>query len=107
RLFFLLVIFAIGCQQHQTVVVWISIDGFRGDYVDRVETPTFHRLMREGVYSHELIPITPSITFPSHVSEATGVRVAQHGIPNNVFYDTITRQTYKFPNEAAMLQAEP
>src|SRR5437764_11079602 len=64
RFFFLLVIFAIGCQQHQTVVVWISIDGFRGDYVDPVETPTFQRLMREGVYSHELTPITPSITFP-------------------------------------------
>jgi hypothetical protein len=54
-----------------------------------------------------LVPVTPSITFPSHVSEATGVRVAQHGIPNNVFYDSATRQTYKFPNEAAMLQAEP
>src|SRR5437667_5860412 len=92
----LVALFIGGCQQSHSVVVWISIDGFRGDYVDRVDTPTFHRLMREGVYSQWLMTITPSITFPSHVSEATGVRVAQHGIPNNVFYDTITRQTYKF-----------
>ena len=89
--------------------MWISIDGCRGDYVDRVreQTPTFHRLMREGAYSQQLMTITPSITFPSHVSEATGVPVAQHGIPNNVFYDSVTRQTYKFPDDGTLLQAEP
>ncbi len=103
----IVLVLLVGCQRGQNFVVWISIDGFRGDYVDRVDTPAFRRLMRQGVYTRELVPVTPSITFPSHVSEATGVPVAQHGIPNNVFYDSATRQNYKFPNEAAMLQAEP
>lgn len=98
-----------GCQHagRNDVVVWISMDGFRGDYVDRAATPTFHRLMREGWYSRQLTPITPSITFPSHVSEATGVTVAQHGIPDNAFYDCVTRQKYNFPDDASLLQAEP
>ncbi len=106
----LIAIFAVlgGCQQQgRNVVVWISMDGFRGDYVDRADTPTLHRLMREGWYTRQLTPITPSITFPSHVAEATGVTVAQHGISNNAFYDTLTRQKYNFPDDAALLQAEP
>src|SRR4051794_23413670 len=62
----------------RNVVVWISIDGFRGDYVDRNVTPFLRKLMREGVYSQKLVPITPSLTFPSHVSEATGVAAGAH-----------------------------
>src|SRR5437764_5993639 len=76
----------------RTVVVWISMDGVRPDYLDRAATPLFHRLIGEGWYSKQLITIVPSLTFPSHVSEATGVPAAVHGIPANDFYDTATRQ---------------
>jgi predicted AlkP superfamily pyrophosphatase or phosphodiesterase len=108
---------SIGCtpQPHasstpapgKTVVVWISIDGFRRDYVDKAPNPFFHKLMKEGAYSRQLTTITPSITFPSHVSEATGVTVDQHGIPNNDFYDSITKKPYHFPADPALLQSEP
>jgi predicted AlkP superfamily pyrophosphatase or phosphodiesterase len=107
RLLLFFAIIVIGCQQPHVTVVWISIDGCRGDYVDRAETPSLHRLMQEGAYSKQLLTIVPSITFPSHASEATGVTVGAHGIPSNVFYDTVSQQIYKFPNDASVLQAEP
>src|SRR5688572_27629136 len=60
-------------DQAKNVVLWISVDGFRGDYVDRGETPYLQSLMKHGAYTKQLVPVFPSLTFPSHVSEATGV----------------------------------
>jgi predicted AlkP superfamily pyrophosphatase or phosphodiesterase len=89
------------------VIVWVSMDGFRHDYIDKANTPFFHKLMAEGSYSKQLTTITPSLTFPSHVSEATGVPASEHGIPANDFYDAATHKQYSFPAAPQMLQAEP
>lgn len=97
----------VNLSSGKTTVIWISMDGFRGDYLDHAALPFFSRLMEEGVYSRRFRPVFPPITFPSHCSEATGVGVAQHGIPGNSFYDTATRQTYNYPADASLLQAEP
>ncbi|HEX8522320.1 MAG TPA: nucleotide pyrophosphatase/phosphodiesterase family protein [Tepidisphaeraceae bacterium] len=96
----------VGCGP-RTTVIWISIDGFRHDYPEKAKTPFLHELMGRAYYSRAMTPITPSITFPSHVSEATGVTVDRHGIANNDFYDTETRQSYSFPAVPALLQSEP
>ena len=105
----LLTALAFGCagNRERATVVWISIDGLRPDYLDRANAPLLNRFVREGASSRRLIPPTPSLTFTSHVTQATGVPPAVHGIPGNSFYDTATRQRYNFPHEAAMLQAEP
>ncbi len=91
----------------RTTVVWISIDGLRGDYVTQPNLPFFERLKREAVWSSHLVPVFPSITFPSHCSQATGVTIERHGITGNAFYDTVTKQQYSYPNDASLLQAEP
>jgi predicted AlkP superfamily pyrophosphatase or phosphodiesterase len=91
----------------QNTVVWISMDGVRSDYLDRTTLPFFARVMKEGAYSRRFRPVFPPITFPSHSSEATGVSVEHHGITGNSFYDTATRQTYRYPADASLLQAEP
>jgi hypothetical protein len=91
----------------RNVVVWISIDGFRQDYVDRNVSPFLRKLMHEGAYSQKLVPITPSLTFPSHATEATGAAASVHGITANDFYDTTTGQQYKMSGDASLLQAEP
>ena len=54
-------------------VVLVSFDGVRPDYLDRFDTPHFDRLARTGVVSDSLIPVFPSLTFPSHYTIATGV----------------------------------
>ena len=91
----------------KNTVVWISMDGMRGDYLDRAPLPFFARLMKEGAYSRKFHPVFPPITFPSHCAEATGVTVDHHGITGNAFYDTSTRLTYRYPGDSALLQAEP
>jgi predicted AlkP superfamily pyrophosphatase or phosphodiesterase len=98
-----------GCARtpQRATVVWISIDGLRPDYLDRAEAPLLNRLVGEGASSRKLIPPTPSLTFTSHVSQATGVGPAAHGVPGNAFYDTATKQRYNFPHQAALLRAEP
>ena len=91
----------------KNTVVWISMDGVRGDYLDRAPLPFFARIMKEGAYSRRFHPVFPPITFPSHCAEATGVSVDHHGITGNSFYDSATRETYRYPGDAILLQAEP
>lgn len=90
----------------RNVVLWINIDGLRPDYIDRAKPTYLSKLMKDGAWSNQLVPVFPSLTFPSHVSLATGVRVEQHGIPGNSFYDAETGQTYNFPGDSSMLRAE-
>jgi predicted AlkP superfamily pyrophosphatase or phosphodiesterase len=88
-------------------VVWLSIDGIRPDYVDRASTPFLDKLMREGAYSRELVPVFPSLTFPSHVSQATGAKVKQHGVPGNSFIDNSDWRVHRYPWNSQLVEAEP
>jgi predicted AlkP superfamily pyrophosphatase or phosphodiesterase len=88
-------------------VIWISIDGFRHDYLQRIKPPTLSRLAGEGAWTHDEIPIFPSLTFPNHIAQATGVAADKNGIPMNTFFDTATGQTYSLPDDSSLLRAEP
>ncbi len=88
-------------------VVWISIDGLRHDYLQRIKPPTLWRLANEGAWTHDEIPIFPSLTFPNHIAQATGVTVDKDGIPMNAFYDSASAQAYSFPDDSRLLRAEP
>jgi predicted AlkP superfamily pyrophosphatase or phosphodiesterase len=94
-------------SEPKRTVVWLSVDGIRPDYVQRGNTPTLDRLMREGAYSSELIPVFPSLTFPSHVSQATGVKTAKHGVPGNSFISSEDWRLHRYPAPARLLEAEP
>lgn len=88
-------------------VLWISIDGFRPDYLEKAETPFLDQLRKKSAWTDELWPIFPSVTFPSHVSIATGTYPQEHGIVSNTFYDLETGALHRFPNQADLLEAEP
>jgi hypothetical protein len=47
-------------------VVVVSFDGFRADYLDRIEAPNFRRVIEAGVRAEGLVPVFPSKTFPNH-----------------------------------------
>jgi arylsulfatase A-like enzyme len=90
-----------------TVIV-LSLDGVRFDYPDRPGLPTFARLAREGVRADALVPVFPSITFPSHVSLATGAPPDRHGIVNNKFHDAALGDfAYDNARDGRFLEAEP
>ena len=88
-------------------LVWVSVDGIRPDYLDRADTPFFDRLAEEGLHTRTLRPLFPSLTFPMHVTQATGVSVETHGITGNVIYDSARDRSYGYPNFPWLLEAEP
>src|SRR4051794_15212834 len=107
---FLALLASAGCASKPAppaTVVWISIDGLRGDYVSRANPPTLTRLAAEGASSRRVRPMFPSLTFPNHVAQVTGTTVDHHGVPLNNFIDATTGQKYDFPDDSALLRAEP
>jgi predicted AlkP superfamily pyrophosphatase or phosphodiesterase len=73
-------------EQRAPVVILISIDGFRPDYLDRGLTPNLSALAASGV-SGPMTPSFPSKTFPNHYSLVTGLRPDHHGIVDNEMED--------------------
>ena len=69
------------------IVILISVDGWRWDYLDRVDAPNLKRLAADGVRSEGLIPSVPSVTFPNHYTIVTGLLPDHHGIVSNTMAD--------------------
>jgi predicted AlkP superfamily pyrophosphatase or phosphodiesterase len=68
------------------LVVLVSLDGFRPDYLDRGLTPTLAALAETGVRA-SMRPSFPSVTFPNHYSLVTGQVPDHHGIVANSMID--------------------
>ena len=75
-------------------VVMLSMDGFRWDYPERVETPNLDKIAKTGVRAKSLKPSFPTKTFPNHYSMATGLYPDHHGLVHNTFPDPETGRTY-------------
>ena len=80
-----------------TPLILISIDGFRWDYFEKVATPNFDKIIKEGVKAEGLKTSYPSKTFPNHISIVTGSYPSNHGIISNYFYDPDTTKFGKRP----------
>jgi predicted AlkP superfamily pyrophosphatase or phosphodiesterase len=88
------------------IVILLSWDGMRHDYLDRAEFPALARVADQGVRAERLQPVFPSSTFPGHVSMATGTYPDRHGIVANVFIDR-ERGRYSYSSDANWIEAEP
>jgi arylsulfatase A-like enzyme len=66
-------------------IVLFSIDGFRWDFAEMVETPAMDFLAENGLRAEALQPVFPTLTFPNHYSIATGALPTNHGIIANEF----------------------
>jgi len=85
------------------VVILISIDGFRPEYLGRFETPNLRRLATEGVHAPDgMIPVFPSLTFPSHYSLVTGLYPEHHGILGNTIYDPKWDAWFRYHDPSAV-----
>lgn len=65
------------------IVVLVSVDGFRADYLETHRPPAILALAARGVRARGLVPQFPSKTFPNHYTLVTGLRLARHGIISN------------------------
>ena len=71
----------------EPVVILVSFDGWRWDYLDEIAAPHLKALAARGVRATELIPVFPSLTFPNHYTLVTGLYPAHHGIVSNDMMD--------------------
>lgn len=73
-------------QQFERLLL-ISFDGFRWDYLSKVDTPNFDRFVANGVKADWIKDTYTSLTFPNHYTIVTGLYEESHGIVANEFYD--------------------
>ena len=78
---------ALTYSQSQSYVILISFDGYRWDYVNRGITPNINLIINEGVKAISFKAVSPTKTFPSHISIVTGMYPENHGIIFNEFND--------------------
>ena len=83
-------------------LVLVSFDGFRPDYLDRYDTPSFDRVAARGVAAEALVSVYPSLTFPAHYSIATGLHPERHGLVGNRFYDPARGAQYDYRDRATV-----
>ncbi len=93
-----------GVGSTAPIVILISIDGWRWDYLDRFPAPHLSALAGRGVRARSLIPSFPTQTFPNHYTLVTGLTPEHHGIVGNTIVDpsyperfTMTAATAKDP----------
>lgn len=71
----------------QPLLLLISIDGYRADYLDRGLSPNLAALAAQGVRARWMIPSFPTMTFPNHYTFLTGLYPDHHGIVGNTMWD--------------------
>jgi len=96
-----------GQTNHTPKVVLFSLDGIGVDQFNEKTMPRLWKIMNESGGWGSSIPSTPAMTFPSHVSIATGVHPERHGIVSNSYYDSSTNQTVKSSAFVEYLNEEP
>src|SRR5476649_1883983 len=67
----------------EPILILVSFDAWRWDYIDTTSAPNLKALAARGVRATELIPSFPSFTFPNHYTIVTGLYPAHHGIVAN------------------------
>ena len=97
----LLVALAVPFARAETprpLLVMISIDGLRPDYVTAADThglkiPNLRRFLKEGAFATGVEGVIPTVTYPSHTTLITGVSPARHGILANTTFDPLRKNS--------------
>lgn len=87
---------ALAQPQAAPLLVMISVDGMRPDYVTEAEVhgakvPNLRRFLKEGAYAEGVVGVVPTVTYPSHTTLVTGVWPAKHGILANTTFDPLQK----------------
>ena len=83
-----------GCSKNQsTYTIVVSLDAFRWDYPDMIDTPGLNEIASDGVRC-VMEPSYPASTFPNHYTIATGLVPDHNGIVNGSFWNPDTQKTF-------------
>ena len=90
-------------RAQKDLVILVSIDGFRNDYLARGLTPNLLALAQQGTLAKKFEPVFPTITFPNHFALITGRYPDHNGIVNNTMYDpSRTDQVFRLSDRHAI-----
>lgn len=81
-------------------VVLVSIDGLRYDFAEKYHATNLLAIRDKGATAPSMIPCFPTVTFPNHISIATGLYPEHHGVVGNAFYDPARGETYTMRNSS-------
>ena len=78
------------------LLVVISVDGLRPDYVTAADAhgskvPNLRKILKEGAHADGVVGVVPTVTYPSHTTLVTGVWPAKHGIWANSTFDPLEK----------------
>lgn len=88
-------------RDNTPIVVLVSFDGWRWDYIDRHPAPNLEALAARGVRARQLIPSFPVLTFPNHYTLVTGLYPEDHGIVGNSMHDPSMPERFSMSAETA------
>src|SRR3954469_4214401 len=83
------------------ILILVSFDGWRWDYINRLPAPNLKALAARGVRATKLIPSFPVLTFPNHYTIVTGLYPEHHGIVGNSMRDPSTPDRFTMSSETA------
>jgi predicted AlkP superfamily pyrophosphatase or phosphodiesterase len=83
-------------QATPPLLVMISIDGLRPDYITAADAhgakvPNLRRFLKEGTYAEGVEGVVPTVTYPSHTTLVTGVWPVKNGIYANTTFDPLQK----------------
>ena len=95
-LFFAMVWPTLAQEKPAPLLVVISVDGLRPDYVTAADAhgakvPHLRKFLHEGTYAQGVTGVIPTVTYPSHTTLMTGVWPARHGILANQTFDPLQK----------------
>ncbi len=85
-----------GQEKTPPLLVLISVDGLRPDYVTAADAhgckiPNLRRFLKEGTYAEGVQGVVPTVTYPSHTTLVTGVWPVKHGVLANGTFDPLRK----------------
>src|SRR3954469_11184107 len=83
------------------ILLLVSFDGWRWDYIDRQPAPNLKALAARGVHARKLIASFPVLTFPNHYTIVTGLHPEPHGIVGNTMRDPSMPDRFTMSAETA------
>ncbi|KAI9926490.1 hypothetical protein MW887_004255 [Aspergillus wentii] len=95
-----------GSALFAPTTIFISLDGFRADFLDRGLTPSLSSFIAAGVSPQYMLPSFPSVTFPNHFTLMTGLYPESHGIVGNTFWDPDLQEEFYYTHPSVSMQAK-
>jgi phosphonoacetate hydrolase len=84
-------------------IIIAMLDGLDMAYLERIPTPNFSRLMKDGFFK-EVSGVFPSVTNVNNVSIACGAWPDEHGISANSYYDKASGKP-QYMNAAELIKS--